>query len=762
VQREAFVRARRFLNYNPVAKWTALGCAVATGVVYVGLLIVFGLFVDLVISRGIIPSFHSLSLPEQEQFLQGWTQVPAEVRDSWRRLLPLALEREELRKKTDDASVEQLRELERRLADLKVDVDARDRERVASLESIHVDELMEIRLLAADVAQLTKRDPERIWRAHLYHLLDHSVSDQAAEQVTGTPLDQELADQGILTLVVRSQSRPYGPLVNWFARWNPWSWRSRDPSWPNNYSYLGGLLLLALGLALVRALLHFVGITMAARATVEAATRIRRAVYHHTFRLGNLAVRALGPSEAVGIVTRELEAVSNALYDWLTVVFREPVKLAFLLAFVLLVNFWLSLAFALFALVVWLVGGQVAAYYRRQGRLATQVAAEQLALIQESMMMMRLVKVYLMELFNQSRVERQLARYSRAQLLRHFGEAIYRPLLVFLGTFATIMVLGATALMVFSYYVGVANVITLATALVSMYFPIFTWLEHRWRMRRGRESAVTLFSFLDRRGDVGQVVGAEFLQPLAKHLEFDDVSLREPGTDRMLLRHVSFTIQAGQRVGLVGQDDLEKHALVYLIPRFLDPTSGEIRIDDHNLRWVTLDSLRAQIAIVLQHNLVFNDTVANNIGCSDPSFTLPQIIEAAKVAHAHQFVQKLPQGYETPIGEMGHVLDAGQQFFIALARAILRDPAVFIIEEPEVLMDDDVKALLDDTFARVLPGRTAIFLPHRASTIRSCDRILLLHRGQIEAAGEHRELLTQNELYRHLHYLEFSEMAEQV
>jgi ATP-binding cassette subfamily B protein len=712
VQREAFARARRFLNYTPAAKWTALAAAIATGVLYVALLIVFGLFVDLVISRGTIPSFRNLPSNQQDQFLGEWTGLSAE-------------------------------------------------ERKNLVEPMHLDAKSESEVVAADVAKLAPHY-ELVWRSHLFHLIKRRVNEQAADTVTNEPSSKELTDRGILSLVVRSENRVYAPLVGWFAKINPWSWRSRDSTWPNNYYYLGGLLLLALALALFRAILRFLGITMAARATIEATTRIRRAVYHHTFRLGNLAVRALGPSEAVGILTRELEAVSNALYDWLTVVFSEPVKFLLLLAFALVVNVWLSVAFALFALLVWVVGGQVAAYYRRQGRLAMQVAAEQLALIQESMMLMRLVKVYLMELFNQSRVERQLARYSRAQMLRYFGEAVYRPLLVFLGTLAAMMLLGATGLIILNYSVGIANVITLATALVSMYWPMFTWLEHRRPLRRGRESAVTLFKFLDRRGDVGQVVGAEFLQPLARHLEFDDVSLREPGTDRMLLRNVSLTIQAGQRIALVGSDELEKHALVYLIPRFLDPTTGEIRVDNHNLRWITLDSLRVQIALVLQHNLVFNDTVANNIGCGDSSFTLPQIIEAAKVAHAHQFVQKLPQGYETTIGEMGHVLDIGQQFLIALARAILRDPALFIIEEPEAPLDDDVKSLLDDTFARVLPGRTVVFLPHRATTIRSCDRVFLLHKGRIEAAGEHRELLTQNELYRHLHYLEFSEMAEQV
>src|SRR5262249_18151787 len=153
----------------------------------------------------------------------------------------------------------------------------------------------------------------------------------------------------------------------------------------------------------------------------------------------------------------------------------------------------------------------------------------------------------------------------------------------------------------------------------------------------------------------------------------------------------------------------------------LDPSSGEIRIDSHNLRWVTLDSLRAQVGVVLQHNLVFNDTVANNIGCGDPSYRLPKIIEAAKIANAHQFIQKLPKRYETPISEPGHYLNIGEKFRIALARAILRDPALFIIEEPATLLDDDTKALLDDTFTRVLLGRTVIFLPHRISTIRSCN-----------------------------------------
>src|SRR5262249_31394526 len=150
------------------------------------------------------------------------------------------------------------------------------------------------------------------------------------------------------------------------------------------------------------------------------------------------------------------------------------------------------------------------------------------------------------------------------------------------------------------------------------------------------------------------------------------------------------------------------------------------------------------------------------IGCGDATYTIPQIIEAAKIAHAHHFIQKLPYGYETPIGEMGSSLGVGDQFRIALARAILRDPALYVIEEPTTPLDDETKSLLEDTFARVLPGKTVLFLPHRISTIRSCERVYLIHRGRVEAAGQHRELVARNDLYRHLYYLEFNEFADQV
>jgi len=719
-EQTAFTKACAYLNYKQVAKWTAHAAAAGTAIVYVALLVVLWLFTDLLVYRGRLPTSHSLTPLQQTRFYNEWNNLdPTERLD---RLQKAGITEE---MKAHNISENTLRQ-------------------IANQDNIRT----------------LRRDDLRVaWRAQLRHIL---VTQLRLEPSEDADLVDYNADLGITSLLVRlhAEGRIITPVVAALARSAPWTRNAHGAGIVS--PYLIGLLVAGAVLGVLGAALMLLTREMAARATIEAATRLRRAVYHHTFRLGTLAFRALGPTEAVSIFARHIEAVHDAMYTSLTVYYRAPIRIALLIAFALCVQFWLALASLMLAILVWLLGGQVAAYLRRRGRQATHEASEHLTIMRESLMLMRLVKCYLMEQFNQNRVERQLSRYTRVQLIRLRDEALYQPLLVLLGLLCILLLLFVAGILVLSGQLTVASLVALSTAMVSLYPPVEQWLEARRLMRRGRESAENVFKFLERRGEVGQVVGAEFLPPLAKQIEFDNVSLREPGTGRMLLEDVSLIIPAGKRIGLIGADDLEKHALVYLIPRLLDPTSGEIRIDQHNLRWVTLDSLRAQIGIVLMHNLVFHDTVANNIGCGDNAYTLGQIIDAAKVAHAHHFIQKLPKGYETPIGELGHSLSISEQLRIALARAILRDPALFIVEEPEIALDEETKALLDDTWSRVLPGRTIIFLPHRISTIRSCDTLYLLHRGRVIASGIHRELLTQNPLYRHLHYLEFNEVAESV
>jgi ABC-type multidrug transport system fused ATPase/permease subunit len=376
--------------------------------------------------------------------------------------------------------------------------------------------------------------------------------------------------------------------------------------------------------------------------------------------------------------------------------------------------------------------------------------------MRESLGMLQLVKSYLMDRFNQNRVERQLTDYARAEWRRLRGHALSAPLLTAAVLLAAVALLYVGGRAVLAGELSLAGLALQAAALAALIGPVRAWVGNRVRVRKAGDAASDVAEFLDRRGDAGQPIDAEFLHPMTRKLDFVDVSFREPGTGRMVLENVTLSIPTGTRVAVVGSDQTEVHSLAFLLTRFLDPTAGEVRIDGKNLRWVTHESLRTQVALVMQQQLVFNDTVANNIGCGDPGFSVPQIIEAAKVAHAHQFVHRLPYGYETMIGDAGHALRSGEKLRVALARAILRDPSLIVVEEPEGPLDHDTKALLDDTFERLRAGRTLVILSRRQSVLRSADQVFVLHHGRLAASGTHAELMQSSELYRNLLFQEIA------
>ncbi len=766
MERNAFIRARAYLDYASRAKWLAVIGGIGTGIFYVFLVLILALLVDLLVTRGRVPNLAQLSVPEQEQFLEAWKNLPEGARVEAVRHVGYG--EFEASSPAPANSVEKARYdtfkalvATENLPPLPGKMSADDLKKWAATRGPTED---------PPYVQAMKEHELR-WRAYVWHYLRDRVGADAADsyqpkiQPGDMPPVPGLGEEsrqphGVLSLIVRLRGTFGGRLLNGVASFNPWMWESGNGHSPNR-TMLTGLLLLAILGALLRTGCMILMNLQAAKATIEAVTRLRRAIYHHSSRLGDLALRANGTGEAHGLFTRHIEAVHEALYLWLTTAFRYPAQVILLSALALFVQPWLALAVVLFALLVWLMGGQIVAAFRRQGRASARKAASRLVLLLESLRLMRLVKSYLMELFNQSRVERQLTEYAKAHQTRYRGEALAKPVLVLLATLAGITLMYLAGRIVLSEGLSLAGLTILVVAVAGLYPPVRGWLDLKKPLRRGRESAAALFAFLDRKGDQKEFADAEFLQPMSKSLEYKEIAVKDPGSNRIILSDVNLTINAGEKIGVMGGDDLEKQALLYLIPRFYDPSEGEMRIDGRNLRWVTMESLRAQIGLVMLNGLIFNDTVANNIGCGERAFTLPQIIEAAKIAHAHQFIQKLPYGYETPIGEMGHSLRLGEQFRIALARAILRDPAIWIIEEPQGFIDDDTKALLDDTFQRILPGKTVILLPHRISTLRMCDRIILLHNGTIEAAGAHHELVRSSSLYKHVYYLQFNQFAEQ-
>jgi len=692
-----FRAARAYLNSQPFAVAVALLSSVAAALCVVVLLPLGYLGIDLLETRGRVARYSDCCAADQAAFREEWAAGVG----------------------TRPAVVERLAEL--KVAPLSDKPSAADWE-IRHAVAVHDD-------------------------------LSRLVSPAAADAYFPTDAGPGTDELGVLATVARQRGNVGGRVLGWFASWNPWSWRPSGPDAATsaNAAYLTGLLVIALALVTLRGLLLNLHASCATAAVVAAGTRMRRAIYTHAQRLTGVAVRPDEQAHVGTLVAEKVDRVQDGLTASLAGTVRGPVLVAGLLGLMLLGHLWLSVALVCAAATVWLVAGQVATYFRRDVRLAERSAASRLAVMRESFATMTLSKAYLMERFSQTRFERQLADLGRSVARRQRGETFSRPTLVTVVTLAAVLT---------AYYAGrvaLAGDLTLAGlalklgTLTVLVYAVTRWTAARARVVSAGHAAAEVFEFLDRRADVAQAVDAEFLQPLVKKLDLHDVSLREPGTGRMVLEKVSLSLPAGSTAALVADDRGEALAVAHLLTRFADPTGGEVRIDGKNTRWVTPESIRTQVALVLEHALTFTDTVANNIGCGDAGFTLPRVIEAAKLAHAHQFVQRLPYGYETPIGGPGHALTAGERFRIALARAILRDPSVLVIEEPAEALDADSLVLIDDTLARVRPGRTVLFLARRAATVMAADQVFVLRGGKLAASGTHADLMRDSDLYRALH-----------
>jgi ABC-type multidrug transport system fused ATPase/permease subunit len=530
------------------------------------------------------------------------------------------------------------------------------------------------------------------------------------------------------------------------------------PTLRSNVSALLTLLAVGLALSLGLGLVGQWRRSLLAEVGAHAAAALRRQLHRQVYRLGQSSLPTEGIGPVQHLFTREVTDIRTGLMAELEHAVRAPLLAYGLVLIAGFISVQLTILLLALTALVWLINRPLNRQADRAATVAMRDAEVQLNLLREDLGLVRTVRVFGMEAVEHRRFDEHVERCRRADTLRLRTEGRMSPTATLLAGAAAALAFGLLGWNVLSGRLSLASVLVLTGSLAALAQPISAWLRTRRAMRQAARSASGLIDFLERRPELLQAVGAQFLPPLRGRITFENVSLDSP-SGRHLLDGVSVEIPAGTRTAIMGRDEDSKQALTCLIPRLLDPKVGRVRIDGLDLRDVTLESIRAQVATVFQTDLVFSDSVATNIGLGDPSFTLPRIIEAAKVARAHHFIQDLPHGYDTIIGPLGHYLRTDEQYRIALARAYLHDPSIVIIEEPTAPLDDDAKHLIDDTIARLAVGRTLILLPHRLSTIRSCDRVIILHNGRIEALGPPRELQAESKLYRHLQYVEFNQFA---
>lgn len=373
------------------------------------------------------------------------------------------------------------------------------------------------------------------------------------------------------------------------------------------------------------------------------------------------------------------------------------------------------------------------------------------ARLQDNLSGMQVIQAFVRE-------ERELQRFAaesenyylaRVQGIRYWST--FFPAMRFLASLGTVVVLSVGSIMVLRGMLSLGTLVAFLSYVVSFYEPVNRLTEVDNVFQEAIAAGERILELLDRTPEIEDAPDAIELPPIQGEVVFEHVHFRY-GTGEEVLHDVSFHMAPGEVAALVGPSGAGKSSIANLLCRFYDPISGRILVDGHDLRRVRLASLRRQIAVVLQETFLFNTTVRENLLFAKPDATDEELIAAAQAAYAHEFIEALPRGYDTEIGERGVRLSGGQKQRLALARAILANPRILILDEATSSVDAEAEYLIQQALESVLKGRTALVIAHRLSTIRNADKIIALEDGRIIEIGDHRELMqrrgTYSQLYR--------------
>lgn len=382
--------------------------------------------------------------------------------------------------------------------------------------------------------------------------------------------------------------------------------------------------------------------------------------------------------------------------------------------------------------------------------------------LQENLAGLRVVKAFARETHEQGRFDRQNRELldENVKMLTAFGT--YFPLVFFIANLGIVAVVWIGGLQVIGGGLSLGELVAFTGYLGFLLMPIFMLGMIGAMFSRAAASAQRLFEVIDAESEVQDSPGAIPLPPVQGRVVFENVSFRYAGGEQMVLCEVSFVAEPGQTVAILGQTGSGKSSIINLIPRFYDATEGRVTIDGYDVRQVQIDSLRSQIGIVLQETTLFSGTIRENIAYGRPEATLEEVRAAAEAAQAAQFIEALPEGYDTPVGERGVGLSGGQKQRIAIARALLVDPRILILDDSTSAVDSETEYLIQQALQRLMQGRTSFVIAQRISTVRSADLILILDDGRLVAQGKHEELLRSSELYAEILETQFGDRAELV
>ncbi len=513
---------------------------------------------------------------------------------------------------------------------------------------------------------------------------------------------------------------------------------------------------------IVKGLCDYLGTYLVNYAGFGMITDLRNSLYEATLRRSTsfFHKHATGTilSTLINDVDKVQTAVSSVIGEFLQQFFTFLVGIALVIG----LGGRLSWALLLFIPVVVTSARRIGREVRTRTRTGQDKLAEIQNILHETVTGNRIVKAFNTELWEILRFKKAATRLFRANLRSVRIQSISSPLMDTIGyvAIALLLLIGRNEIQHGRMNIGLFG--AFIVLLFKLYDPVRKFASFYNSFQQAMGASLSIFAYFDAKDDVKERPRASIFKGFQQSVQFENVGFSystEEG-EHQILHNVDLRMCVGEVLALVGPSGAGKSTMVNLIPRFFDATSGRILIDGKDIRDLTLASLRRQVAQVTQETILFNDTVRNNIAYGQPEVKFDLVQQAAQNALAHDFILRMPQGYDTVIGEKGFRLSGGERQRLAIARAILKNAPILILDEATSALDAESESLVQAALANLMQGRTVLVIAHRLGTIRRANRIAVLEDGRITAVGSHEELLTSSPTYLRLYQLQFMDMHE--
>ncbi|MFA6121225.1 MAG: lipid A export permease/ATP-binding protein MsbA [Sideroxydans sp.] len=504
----------------------------------------------------------------------------------------------------------------------------------------------------------------------------------------------------------------------------------------------------------VRGLASFIGTYAIGWVANKLVMDLREEMFNKLLTLPTSHYDNHSTGNLISKVTYDVTQVTAAATSVVTVSIRDSIIIIGLLGWLFYLNWKLTLLSLLIVPIIALSIRILNARLRNASRDSQRAMGDITQVIEESIASHKVVKLFGGQQYERERFS-ETANWVRRYIMKHtMSAAANVPIVQMIAAIALSIIIYLATVQARSDATTVGGFLSFIAAMLMLTAPIKRLTGISEHLQRGLAAAESIFDLLDTPGEAN--IGKVEIDRAQGNICFDHVNMAYQHDDRLALHNICLTIPAGQTVALVGASGSGKSTLANLVPLFYLPTSGRITLDGHDLADLTLTSLRANIALVSQEVVLFNDTVAANIAYGQMR-TVPEseIIAAANAAHAMEFIRDMPLGLNTLVGERGVKLSGGQRQRIAIARAILKDTPILILDEATSALDSESERHVQAALETLMHGRTSLVIAHRLSTIENADRIVVLQKGEIVETGTHDELLRKNGVYAQLHQIQF-------